>query len=171
MESILREIKGNTDKVNIGIGAENRARVVEILTQVLADEHVLYIKLRNYHWNIEGMFFQALHEVFEEQYKEIEVSIDDVAERIRSLGYYAPGSMEEFKKLARLSETNHLNGKDQQMLENILADHEMIIQVLRHNIEETMDKYKDAGTSDFLTALMEAHEKQAWKVRSHLSGK
>lgn len=159
-----------TDQVNIGITQENRSKVAELLTHLLADEHILYIKLRNYHWNIEGMFFQSLHEFFADQYDDLEDVIDDIAERVRTLGFYAPGAMDDFKSLARLSETGHLNGNGEQMLRNILADHEMIIQILRGNVNDTMDKYKDAGTADFLTALMEKHEKMAWMVRSHLNG-
>lgn len=170
MQQILKELRVTEDQVNIGIDRSNREKVVELLAQLLADEHVLYIKLRNYHWNVEGMSFGPLHELFEEQYNELAESIDDIAERIRSLGFYAPGNMDDFKELARLSETGHLNGKATQMLKNILADHEMIIQVLRENVDDTMEKYKDAGTSDFLTALMEDHEKMAWMIRSHLKG-
>jgi starvation-inducible DNA-binding protein len=156
-------------KINIGISKDKRAKVVEILTVLLADEHVLYLKLRNYHWNVEGMFFAPLHSLFEEQYDKLAGSIDDIAERIRSLGYYASGSMEAFKQMARLSETDHLNGDAKKMLQNLLVDHEMIIKVLRNDVEETQDQYKDAGTADFLTALMEMHEKMAWMLRSHLA--
>ncbi|MEM1325980.1 MAG: DNA starvation/stationary phase protection protein [Bacteroidota bacterium] len=168
MENTL--VKNNPSAINIGIKEEHRSKVVEILSYLLADEHLLYIKLRNYHWNIEGMSFQALHEFFQEQYTTLEGSIDDIAERIRSLGAYSPGSMQEFREMARLNETGHLNGKDIDMLENILADHEMIIQVLRGNVDETAEQLNDAGTADFLTALMEMHEKMAWMVRSHLRG-
>lgn len=157
------------DKVDIGIAADNRKKVAEILNQILADEHVLYIKLRNYHWNVQGMFFAPLHELFEEQYDKLEERIDEIAERTRSLGHFSIGSMEEFRKLARLQESDHLDGDALKMLKNILIDHEMIIKVLRHEINETLDTYKDAGTSDFLTALMEDHEKMAWMIRSHLA--
>ncbi len=159
-----------TDPVNIGIGSQNRVEVVKMLNQLLADEHVLYIKLRNYHWNVEGMYFQQLHALFEEQYTALSVQIDDIAERIRSLGHYAPGSMQSFEQMSRLQESGHLNGDYRLMLQNILADHEMIIQVLRHDLEAAMEEYNDAGTSDFLTALMEIHEKMAWMIRSHLRG-
>lgn len=169
MQQILKELVDTKDNLNIGIQQEHRAKLVEMLAQLLADEHILYIKLRNYHWNVEGMYFQQLHELFEEQYSSLETSIDDIAERIRSLGYYAPGSMKQLSELARLSETGHLEGKDAKMLQNILADHEMIIQVLRHNVEEADKAYKDVGTADFLTGLMEDHEKMAWMVRSHLA--
>ena len=122
-------------RVNIGIAQENRAKVVEILTLILADEHVLYLKLRNYHWNVEGMFFVPLHDLFSEQYEKLEEYIDDIAERIRSLGYYSIGSMEEFKSMARLGESDHLNGDAKKMLQNLLVDQEMIIQVLRQDID------------------------------------
>ena len=169
MQQILKELVDTKDNINIGLSQEHRAKLVEMLAQLLADEHILYIKLRNYHWNIEGMYFQQLHELFSEQYNALESSIDDIAERIRTLGYYAPGSMKQFVELARLSETGHLSGSDTQMLQNILADHEMIIQVLRHNVEEADKKYNDMGTADFLTGLMEGHEKMAWMIRSHLA--
>ncbi len=155
--------------VNLGIGGENRGNIALMLSQLLADEHVLYIKLRNYHWNIKGMHFVSLHAFFEEQYTVIAEQIDQIAERIRSVGFFTPGSMEDFRGLARLHETNHLNGDETQMLKNILADHEAIVQTLRSDLEDAADKYNDAGTSDFLTALMEEHEKMAWMVRSHLS--
>lgn len=156
-------------RINIGISQDNRAKVVEVLTLLLADEHILYLKLRNYHWNVEGMFFAPLHSLFEEQYDKLADSIDDIAERIRSLGYYAKGSMEEFKEMARLAESDHLGGDAKKMLQNLLLDHEMIIKVLRNDVDATMDDYKDAGTADFLTALMEMHEKMAWMIRSHLA--
>ena len=169
MDQILKEMKDTAGQVNIGIEAGNREKIAEILAQLLADHHIFYIKLRNYHWNVEGMFFQPLHELFEDQYDDVEEIIDDIAERIRSLGYYAPGSMDDFKTMARLSETGHLNGDAAQMLQNILADLEMLIQILRGNVDEIMDDYKDAGTSDFLTGIMEKYEKMAWMVRAHLA--
>ena len=126
-----------TDKagVNIGIEERNRKAVADALCQLLADEHVLYVKLRNYHWNVTGMAFKPLHELFEEQYTTLATFIDDIAERIRSLGYFAPGSMEDFRALSRLEETGHLNGDARQMLKNLLADQEAIIQILRHDQE------------------------------------
>lgn len=168
MDQITKLTRGE-NKINIGISQDNRSKVVEALTLLLADEHILYLKLRNYHWNVEGMFFAPLHELFEEQYTDLAGKIDDIAERIRSLGYYALGSMDEFKKIARLGESDHLNGDAKLMLQNLLVDHEMIIQVLRNDVDEVMDQYRDAGTADFLTALMEMHEKMAWMIRAHLA--
>ncbi len=159
-----------TDKVdvNIGIQRDRLALVTGILQNLLADEHVLYIKLRNYHWNVAGMNFQPLHAFFAEQYTAVSTFIDDIAERIRSLGAFAPGSMEAFQELTRLEESGHLNGNARQMLENILHDHESIIRALRHDQELVGEKGRDAGTQDFLIGLMEAHEKFAWMVRAHL---
>ena len=158
------------NSIEIGINANNRTAVVKMLNQLLADQHVLYIKLRNYHWNVQGMYFQPLHALFEEQYNILSVQIDDIAERVRSLGHFSPGSMQEFLDMSRLKESGNLNGDHNLMLKNILADHEMIIQVLRQDLDAAMEDYKDAGTSDFLTALMEAHEKMAWMIRAHLNG-
>lgn len=166
---IQKSASTKEDRVDIGIAAENRKKVAEILNQLLADEHILYVKLRNYHWNVQGMFFAPLHELFQEQYEKLEERIDDIAERVRSLGHYSLGAMEAFKNHARLQESGHLDGDAVKMLQNILVDHEMIIKVLRHDVDETMDTYKDAGTSDFLTALMEDHEKMAWMIRAHLA--
>ena len=165
-----KQVAKSVTDVNIGIQQEKRKGAVEMLKHLLADEHVLYIKLRNYHWNVSGIHFQQLHAFFEEQYTALSITIDDIAERIRSLGFFAPGSMEEFKAYSRLEETPHLNGNAQQMLENLLQDHEAIIQSLRKDQEAAVEQYGDAGTQDFLIGLMEAHEKHAWMVRAHLAG-
>jgi starvation-inducible DNA-binding protein len=163
-------IKTNsTSKVDIGITVESRAEVAGMLSQLLADQHTLYIKTRNYHWNVTGMQFQSLHELFEEQYDDLAEYIDETAERIRSLGFFAPGSMDAFKSMARLVETDHVDGNAQAMLKNLLNDHETIIQILRNDQEEAMDKYGDAGTQDFLIGMMEGHEKMAWMLRAHLA--
>ncbi|MDX1666826.1 MAG: DNA starvation/stationary phase protection protein [Saprospiraceae bacterium] len=166
LQDVMIPIKS---KIDIGISRENRKAVAESLCQLLADEHVLYIKSRNYHWNVTGMYFQPLHALFEEQYNLLATSIDEIAERIRSLGYFTPGSMDAFGKISRLMETDHQEGDAQKMLENLLRDHEALIQILRHDLDQAMEAHKDAGTSDFLTALMEEHEKMAWMLRAHLS--
>jgi len=155
--------------VNIGIETSNRGQVAEALKQLLADEHILYIKLRNFHWNVTGIHFQQLHAFFEEQYTDLAEHIDDIAERIRSIGYFAPGSMGAFKQHTRLEETGHFNGDAETMLKHLLADHEAIIQFLRHDQDMVMEECNDAGTQDFLIALMEEHEKMAWMVRAHLA--
>lgn len=155
-------------RVDIGISDNHREGVAEALVRLLADIHVLYVKTRNYHWNVQGMQFQPLHELFGAQYDKLALFGDDIAERIRSLGFFAPGSMAAFLQSARLSESGHLEGDARKMLENLLHDQETIIQILRHDVEEAMDTFKDAGTSDFLTGLMEEFEKMAWMIRVHL---
>ncbi|MCI5082959.1 MAG: DNA starvation/stationary phase protection protein [Saprospiraceae bacterium] len=155
--------------VQIGIESSERQEVANMLNLLLADEHVLYIKLRNYHWNVTGMFFKPLHELFEEQYTLLANEIDDIAERIRSLGYFTAGSMDELKKLSRLQETDHLKGNAEQMVKNLLADNEAIIQILRHDIDKLEKDINDVGTTDFLTALLEEHEKMAWMLRAHIA--
>lgn len=161
-------VKSDPMAVSIGIDQKARERVAELLGSLLADEHVLYIKTRNYHWNVQGIHFQPLHAFFEEQYTLLEAQIDEIAERTRSLGFFAPGSMQAFLDRSRLQETDELGGDAQKMLQYLLLDHEAVIQVLRNNIVET-DEIGDAGTSDFLTGLLEAHEKMAWMIRAHLA--
>ena len=156
------------ENIEIGINPANRESVAYLLNTLLADEHVLYIKMRNYHWNVRGMHFQSLHKFFESQYEELSSLIDDIAERVRSLGHYAVASMKDYVNLTRLLESNHTDGNDQKMLRNLLYDHETIIRILRDELVKEADKYKDIGTSDFITTLMEKHEKMAWMIRAYI---
>ncbi len=138
-----------------------------MLGRLLADEHVLYVKTRNFHWNVTGLDFGALHELFEKQYDALADSIDEIAERIRMLGGVAPGSMKEFLKLARLDEQPGGKLEAGKMIAALLSDHETVIRALREAIE-VADSAGDAGTNDFLTGLLEDHEKTAWMLRAHL---
>ncbi len=156
------------EKTEIGIAAVNRESVAYLLNILLADEHVLYIKTRNYHWNVRGMHFQSLHKFFEGQYEELADLIDDIAERIRSLGHYAVAAMKDYVNITRLLETNHTDGDAQKMLQNLLVDHETIIRILRDDMIQETGKYKDAGTGDFITGVMEKHEKMAWMIRAYM---
>jgi len=157
--------------VNIGLGQRQRQGVVEILSRLLADEYVLYTKTRNYHWNVVGPQFNDLHKFFEGQYEALNEVIDDVAERARALGGRAVGTLAEFLKLARLKEHPERQPPAREMLRDLLADHEAVIQTLRKDVETTTDPLKDAGTADFLTGLMEQHEKMAWMLRSFLEAR
>ncbi len=158
-------------KPNIGITDTNRNGVVKLLAALLADEYVLYTKTRNYHWNVVGPQFNDLHKFFEAQYEELNDFVDDVAERIRQLGTESPGTLAEFTKTARLKEHpgQHLDAEG--MLSALLADHEEVIRNLRGDLETAMDKFSDAGTNDFLTGLMEKHEKMAWMLRAFVPGR
>jgi len=154
------------ESVEIGIDRRSRAAVAQILSLILADNHVLYIKTRNFHWNLVGPRFHTLHEFFEKQYQQLEKSIDEIAERIRQVGGVAPGSMTEFIKLARLRENRGQEYHGDTALKILIDDHETIIRQLRKDIKSTEDPYNDIGTSDFLTDLIKVHEKTAWMLRS-----
>jgi starvation-inducible DNA-binding protein len=155
-------------RTDIGISEKNRAAVTDILNYLLADEYLLYTKTRNYHWNVTGTHFHDYHKFFESQYEELDGIIDKVAERARSLGGKALGTMGEFLKAARLKEYTKDYPEAKKMLLALLEDHEELINILREDLESCAQKYKDMGTSDFLTGLMEQHEKMAWMLRSHL---
>jgi starvation-inducible DNA-binding protein len=155
-------------KVNIGITDKNRQEVATILSSLLADEFVLYTKTRNAHWNVEGPDFHDKHKFFEAQYEQLEDLVDDVAERMRSLGHFAPATMKSFLDLTHLTEKRIAGNSSKNFIKDLLADHESIIIYLRENINKVTDKLGDVGTGDFLTGLMEEHEKIAWMMRSHL---
>lgn len=155
-------------KPNLGLSSKARESVIDALAILLADEHVLYVKSRNFHWNVTGPHFGALHALFERQYDALAETIDEIAERIRSLGGIAPGSMAAFLKLARLAEDTGKPPKDSEMIAALLADHETLIHELRGTIE-LAGKHGDEGTADFLTGILEAHEKTAWMLRAHLA--
>ena len=154
-------------KPNLGLSGKSRDAVLSVLERLLADEHVLYVKTRNFHWNVTGPHFGPLHKLFEEQYGGIAETIDEVAERIRILGGVAPGSMKEFLKLARIDEQPGGKLEAEKMIAALLSDHEAVIRVLRE-ATEVAGEAGDAGTEDFLTGLLEDHEKKAWMLRAHL---
>ncbi|HZS33510.1 MAG TPA: DNA starvation/stationary phase protection protein [Methylomirabilota bacterium] len=159
------------NRVNIGLGERQRQGVTEVLGRLLADEYVLYTKTRNYHWNVTGPQFHDLHKFFEAQYEALDDIVDEVAERARSLGGPAVGTLAEFQKLARLKEHPGRYPNAREMVDNLLADHEAVIRTLRQDLEMVADRHGDAGTNDFLTGLMERHEKMAWMLRALLEGK
>ena len=155
---------------SIGLSDGDRRGAVEILSALLADEYVLYTKTRNYHWNVVGPQFNDLHKFFESQYEQLDDIVDDVAERARALGGRALGTLHEFKEAARLKEEPGVELTSRDMLARLLADLEVLIRQLRVDLQTAADKHKDAGTSDFLTGHMEAHEKMAWMLRAFLEG-
>ncbi len=154
---------------NIGISAEKLEGIAKLLNTLLADEYVLYTKTRNYHWNVTGPNFTEYHTFFEELYDFVDEQIDEIAERIRTLGHFPLASLHEFLAVTRLLETKHQQSTALAMMQELLNDHETIIRMLRHDVQVTAEEFGDAGTSDFLTGLMAAHEKIAWKIRAYLS--
>jgi starvation-inducible DNA-binding protein len=155
-------------KTEIGIKPSNTAEIAKSLNILLADEHVLYIKTRKAHWNVEGPDFLTIHRFFEEQYKQLEGIIDDIAERIRTIGHYAEATLAGFMAETHLSEESRAKNDSAGLMKSLLGDHETIIIHLRENIDRYAEEWKDAGTSDFITGLMETHEKMAWMLRAHL---
>lgn len=153
--------------INIGIADKNRQAIVEYLTKLLADEYILYTKTRNYHWNVVGHHFNDLHKFFESQYDSLDADIDEIAERIRALGAKTSATLVEFVKNARIKENPGEYPSADMMVSNLVLDHEGLIQTLRADIF-TCEENNDAGTADFLTGLMEKHEKTAWMLRSVL---
>ena len=156
-------------KPNIGILDKQLKNVTNLLSSVLADSVTLYIKTRKFHWNISGESFMELHKLFEGQYKQLEEAIDEIAERINKLGSPAIGTMDEFLKLTRIKESPGKYPSRKEMLKELLIDHEICIKTLRKDVDCCTDKYKDAGTADFLTGLMEQHETIAWILRRYLA--
>jgi starvation-inducible DNA-binding protein len=155
-------------KTEIGIKPANSAEVAQSLNGLLADEHVLYIKTRNAHWNVEGPDFLTIHRFFEEQYKEIESIIDEIAERIRTIGHYAEATLAGFLKETHLTEQTREKNNSSGFMKSLLDDHQAIIIRLRENIDRYDEEWKDVGSSDFITGLLKTHEKMAWMLRSHL---
>jgi starvation-inducible DNA-binding protein len=154
-------------KTNIGIKEADRQAVADQLAKLLADEFVLYTKTRNAHWNIEGADFHAMHLFFEGQYEKLDELMDSVAERIRKIGHYAPATLTQLLELTHLTEQSDRKNDSPGFLKELLEDHESIIEFIRGNINLFADTYHDAGTSDYITGLMEAHEGMAWMLRSH----
>ncbi len=154
-------------KANIGLTDKNAQQIALVLNKILADEFVLYAKTRNYHWNYEGDNFMEMHKFYEGQYEELDDMIDDVAERVRKIGHYAEGRLKEYLKLSDLTEPSSTTDQPKQV-KNLLDDHETIIRYLRQQVDVMTDKLKDAGTADFLTGIMEQHEKMAWMLRAYL---
>lgn len=154
-------------KTSIGLSTEQLKTSTYTLSTVLADEVTLYMKTRKFHWNVSGESFMELHKLFEHQYKEIEEIIDEVAERIGKLGSVTIGTMTQYVKMTRLKESPDEYPERLKMVEELLKDHETVIKALREDIDKC-DESGDAGTTDFLTGVMQAHETIAWTLRRYL---
>ncbi len=152
------------ENANIGLSDESKKTTAEVLNKVLSDEYVLYTKTRNFHWNVTGIHFNDLHKFFEEQYEELNESIDEIAERVRMLGLYPKASMKEFLETSSLNEVTDVKNSEE-MLKELLADHESIISEIREKVDIVGDA-GDAGNEDFIISLMQKHEKIAWMLRS-----
>lgn len=157
-----------TAQASIGIKEDSRKEVVKMLKQLLADEYLMYTKYRNAHWNVEGIDFHSKHVFFEEEYGKLEKTIDEVAERIRMLGFYSPGTLKGFLELSQLNENGPEQNSSVAFMEVLLKDHRSIIQFIRESIGDNAEAHNDEGTADFITAVMQMHEQMAWMLRSSL---
>ena len=157
-----------TQHPNLGLSESAMKGSVELLSTMLADEYVLRTKLRKYHWNVTGPQFHALHEFFEEQYEALAEVIDKVAERLRTYGEFAPGTLEEFLELSRLSEQPGEVPGAEDMVKNIVADHEALVRHLHQDSKRAGEDLDDVGLEDFLIANLQAHQEMAWMLRSFI---
>jgi starvation-inducible DNA-binding protein len=152
--------------IDIGISEADRKKIAEGLSHLLADSYTLYLKTHNFHWNVTGPMFQTLHLMFETQYTELATAVDLIAERIRSLGFPAPGTYQEFAKLSSIRETVGVpHAKD--MIRQLIEGQEAVVRTAR-GIFGAVDSAHDEATADLLTQRMQLHEKTAWMLRSLL---
>ena len=156
-------------KPNIGIAEKNLQGVAALLSSVLSDAMVLYSKTRKFHWNVKGESFMELHKLFEAQYNQLEEAIDEIAERINKLGAPVIGTFAEFLKNTSLKESPGKYPQKNDMLKELLTDHETVIKGMRKYIDDCSEKFKDAGTADFITGLMQQHETIAWTLRRYFN--
>lgn len=154
-------------KIDIGINEKSRQSIADGLSRLLADSYTLYLKTHNYHWNVTGPMFTTLHTLFEEEYTELATAVDEIAERIRALGFPAPGSYKAFGKLSSIKEEtgDPPNAKD--MIKNLVIGQETVVRTARE-IFPLAEEAHDEPSADLLTQRMQVHEKNAWMLRSLL---
>ncbi|THC44545.1 Dps family protein [Massilia sp. Mn16-1_5] len=152
--------------MDTGISTEDRAKIVESLSTVLADAFMVYLKTHNFHWNVTGPMFSTLHVMFEEQYTEQWNALDEIAERIRALGHFAPATSKRYVELSNISEEPEvLSAKE--MIRQLVDGNEVLVRTMREAVK-VADDLDDFPTADMLTTRMEVHEKNAWMLRSFL---
>lgn len=154
-------------KIDIGIPEKSRKKIAEGLGHLLADTYTLYLKTHNYHWNVTGPHFQTLHLMFEQQYNELALAVDTVAERIRALGEPAPGTYKAYAKLTSIKEVDGVP-EAMEMVKDLVKGHEAVVRTTRELLP-LADEAKDESTLNVLTDRLEVHEKTAWMLRSLLA--
>lgn len=153
-------------EIDIGISAKDRKKIADGLSRLLADTFTLYLKTHNFHWNVTGPMFQTLHTMFMEQYNELWLATDPIAERIRALGFPAPGNYTEFGRLTSIPETSGVP-KAQDMIKLLVEGNETVARTAR-SLFPLVEKANDEPTADLLTQRLQVHEKTAWMLRSLL---
>src|SRR5918999_636346 len=164
-KSSTAKIKGIP--INIGIEESDRREIAEGLSKLLADTYTLYLKTHNFHWNVTGPMFQTLHLMFEQQYNELALAVDLIAERIRALGFPAPGTYKEFSKLSSITEEEGTPTAEE-MIRKLVEGQEAVVRTAR-SVFPVVDGANDEPTADLLTQRMQVHEKTAWMLRSLLA--
>jgi starvation-inducible DNA-binding protein len=154
--------------INIGIPEDQRRAIADGLSRLLADTYTLYLTTHNFHWNVTGQMFNTLHLMFEAQYTELALAVDLVAERIRALGYPAPGTYSAYAKLTSIKEPEGVPSAND-MIRQLVAGQEAVVRTAR-SIFPVVDEAHDEPTADLLTQRMQIHEKNAWMLRSLLEG-
>lgn len=154
-------------EINIGIAEQDRAQIAEGLSRLLADTYTLYLKTHNFHWNVTGPMFNTLHTMFETQYTELAIAVDDIAERIRTLGFPAPGTYAAYARLSSIKEEEGVPSAEE-MIKLLVEGQEAVVRTAR-GIFPLLEKVNDEPTADLLTQRMQSHEKTAWMLRSLLS--
>ena len=153
-------------KIDIGINEENREKIAKGLNHLLADTYTLYLMTHNFHWNVKGPMFNTLHLMFEGQYNELALAVDMIAERIRALGYPAPGTYSEFAKLTSIKEVPGVP-MARDMIAHLVEGQQAIVRTAR-SLFPVVEEAADEPTADILTQRMQLHEKTAWMLRSLL---
>ena len=153
-----------TNPINIGISPEDRKAIAEGLSHLLADSYTLYLKTHNFHWNVTGPMFSSLHLMFEGQYTELATAVDLIAERIRALGHFAPGSYRDYAKLTSIPEAEGIPTA-KEMIRHLVEGQEAVVRTAR-KIFAASEKAADEATKDLLTQRIQLHEKSAWMLRS-----
>jgi len=155
------------NKIDIGISEKDRAAIAKGLSHLLADTYTLYLKTHNFHWNVTGPMFNTLHLMFETQYNELALAVDLIAERIRALGFPAPGSYSQYAKLSSIAEETTVPAAED-MIKQLVDGQEAVARTAR-KVFPSVDKANDEPTADLLTQRMQIHEKNAWMLRSLLA--
>ncbi len=152
--------------IEIGISDADRKAIAEGLATLLADTYTLYLKTHNYHWNVTGPLFNTLHLMFEQQYNELALAVDQIAERIRALGHFAPGSYRDYAALTRIEEESG-TPEAEEMIRSLIRGQETVVRTARE-LFSAVEAARDEPTADLLTQRMQVHEKTAWMLRSLL---
>lgn len=160
--------KNVANETNIGISQADRAKIADGLSRLLADTYTLYLKTHNFHWNVTGPMFNTLHLMFETQYTELALAVDQIAERIRALGFPAPGTYKDYARLSSIKETEGVPSAED-MIRLLVEGQEAVARTAR-SVFPSVEKASDEPTADLLTQRMQVHEKTAWMLRSMLEG-